>query len=100
MSIAQITTRLQSVNDVLSSCAGGRLTFDDVSVLSEFLSFCGISKTYYEKHRTDICSQTATDENKKFRKSIDRAIEKDTDQAEYDMFCDRQRILLLSGQFA
>ena len=41
----------------------------------EFLSICGISKTYYEKHRTDICSQTATDENKKFRKSIDNAIE-------------------------
>lgn len=41
----------------------------------EFLNICGISQTYYEKHRTDICSQTATDENKKFRKSIDNAIE-------------------------
>ena len=40
----------------------------------EFLNICGISKTYYEKHRTDICSQTATDENKKFRKSIDNAM--------------------------
>ncbi len=41
----------------------------------EFLSFCGISQTYYEKHRTDICSQAATDENKRYRKSIDTAIE-------------------------
>ncbi len=31
---------------------------------------------------------------------IDRAIEKGTDQAEYDRFCDRQRALLLSGQIA
>ena len=29
---------------------------------------------------------------------IDRAIEKGTDQAEYDRFCDRQRDLLFSGQ--
>lgn len=29
---------------------------------------------------------------------IDRAIEKGTDQAEYDRFCERQRALLLSGQ--
>lgn len=36
MSIANITTRLQSVNSVLSSCVGGRLTFDDALVLSEF----------------------------------------------------------------
>lgn len=31
---------------------------------------------------------------------IDRAIEKGTDQAEYDKFCDRQRALLLGGQSA
>lgn len=31
---------------------------------------------------------------------IDRAIEKGTDQAEYDRFCDRQRALLLGGQLA
>lgn len=31
---------------------------------------------------------------------IDRTIEKGTDQAEYDRFCDRQRALLLSGQIA
>ncbi len=31
---------------------------------------------------------------------IDRAIEKGTDQAEYDRFCDRQRALLLGGQHA
>ncbi|WP_298074905.1 hypothetical protein [uncultured Bacteroides sp.] len=42
----------------------------------EFLSVCGISQTYYEKHRTDICSAVATDENKRFRKAIDMAIEK------------------------
>ncbi len=36
MSIAQITSRLQSVNSILSSCADGRLSFDDAMVLSEF----------------------------------------------------------------
>lgn len=36
MSIAQITTHLRSVNDILSSCADGRLTFDDAMVLPEF----------------------------------------------------------------
>ena len=41
----------------------------------EFLSVCGISQTYYEKHRTDICSAVATDENKRYRKAIDTAIE-------------------------
>lgn len=42
----------------------------------EFLNLCGISNSYYEKHRTDICAQTATDENKRYRKAIDNAIEK------------------------
>ena len=41
----------------------------------EFLSVCGISQTYYEKHHTDICSAVATDENKRYRKAIDNAIE-------------------------
>lgn len=41
----------------------------------EFLNLCEISKTYYEKHRADICAQTATDENKRYRKAIDNAIE-------------------------
>lgn len=36
MSIANITTRLQSVNSILSSCLDGRLTFDEALVLSEF----------------------------------------------------------------
>lgn len=36
MSIVNITTRLQSVNSILASCADGRLTFDDAMVLSEF----------------------------------------------------------------
>lgn len=31
---------------------------------------------------------------------IDRAIEKGTDQAEYDRFCERERALFLSGQTA
>lgn len=31
---------------------------------------------------------------------IDRAIERGTDQAEYDRFCERERALLLSGQSA
>ncbi len=36
MSIADISSCLQSVNNVLSSCVGGRLTFDDALILSEF----------------------------------------------------------------
>lgn len=36
MNIANITTRLQSVNSILSSRADGRLTFDNAMVLSEF----------------------------------------------------------------
>ncbi len=36
MSIAQITTRLQSVNNVLLSCADGRLSFDDALTLATF----------------------------------------------------------------
>lgn len=41
----------------------------------EFLKRCGISKSYYDKHRSDVCAQGATIENREYRKSIDRAIE-------------------------
>ena len=41
----------------------------------EFLKRCGISKSYYDKHRSDVCNKGATKENQDFRKSIDRAVE-------------------------
>ena len=41
----------------------------------EFLKRCGISKTYYDKHRSDVCAQGATDANRKYRKDIDKAVE-------------------------
>ncbi len=41
----------------------------------EFLKRCGIPKTYYDKHRNDVCGKGTTDENKQYRKNIDRAIE-------------------------
>lgn len=43
--------------------------------VEEFLQSCGISKSYYEKHRNDVCSRGATKENREYRKSIDRAVE-------------------------
>lgn len=42
----------------------------------DFLKRCGISKSYYDKHRNDVCAQGATNENKEYRRSIDNAIEK------------------------
>ena len=36
---------------------------------------CGISKSYYDKHRSDVCGKGATEENRNFRKAIDKAIE-------------------------
>lgn len=42
----------------------------------DFLKRCGISKSYYDKHRNDVCAQSATNENKEYRRSIDNAIEK------------------------
>lgn len=41
----------------------------------EFLKRCGISKSYYDKHRSDVCNKGATKENQDFRKSIDTAVE-------------------------
>ena len=41
----------------------------------EFLKRCGISKSYYDKHRSDVCNKGATKENQDFRKSIDKAVE-------------------------
>lgn len=41
---------------------------------SLFLGRCGIAKSYYDKHRTDICADYATEENKNYRKTIDGAI--------------------------
>jgi len=39
-----------------------------------FLERCGIAKSYYDKHRTDICADYATKDNRNYRKSIDEAI--------------------------
>lgn len=39
-----------------------------------FLERCGIAKSYYDKHRTDICADYATEDNRNYRKSIDEAI--------------------------
>lgn len=41
----------------------------------EFLKRCGISKSYYDKHRSDVCSNATTKENREYRKSVDKAIE-------------------------
>lgn len=41
---------------------------------SLFLERCGIAKSYYDKHRTDICADHATEDNKNYRSSIDEAI--------------------------
>ena len=41
----------------------------------DFLQRCGISKSYYDKHRSDVCSGGTTEENREYRKSVDRAIE-------------------------
>ena len=41
----------------------------------EFLKRCGISKSYYDKHRSDVCGRGATGENRDFRKAIDKAVE-------------------------
>lgn len=41
----------------------------------EFLKRCGISKSYYDKHRSDVCGNGATEENREYRKSVDKAIE-------------------------
>lgn len=41
----------------------------------EFLKQCGISKSYYDKHRSDVCAKGATDENRQYRKDIDKAVE-------------------------
>lgn len=42
---------------------------------SLFLERCGIPKSYYDKHRTDICGRLATEDNRNYRKSIDEAID-------------------------
>ena len=41
----------------------------------EFLKRCGISKSYYDKHRSDVCGKGTTEENREYRKSVDKAIE-------------------------
>ena len=35
----------------------------------EFLKHCGISKSYYDKHRSDVCGKGTTEENRNFRKA-------------------------------
>ena len=59
-----------SVSQTIRPRARGRLWAE------EFLQRCGISKSYYDKHRNDVCAQGATRENREYRKSIDSAIEK------------------------
>ena len=39
-----------------------------------FLKSCEISHEYYYKHNADLCSYTATDSNKEYRKDVDNAI--------------------------
>ena len=34
-----------------------------------------LAKSYYDKHRSDVCSGGTTEENREYRKSVDRAIE-------------------------
>ena len=41
----------------------------------DFLQRCGISKSYYDKHRSDVCGKGTTEENREYRKSVDKAIE-------------------------
>lgn len=41
----------------------------------EFLKRCGISKSYYDKHRGDVCGKGTTKENRNFRESIDKVVE-------------------------
>ncbi len=41
----------------------------------EFLKSCGIPKSYYDKHRNDVCDKAATERNREYRKSIDNAID-------------------------
>lgn len=43
--------------------------------VESFLKQCGISKSYYDKHRNDVCAKGATDMNREYRQSIDKAIE-------------------------
>lgn len=40
-----------------------------------FLQRCNIAKSYYDKHRADICADHATEDNKNYRESIDGAID-------------------------
>lgn len=42
--------------------------------VSLFLEMCGISRSYYDKHRSDVLSDGATDANREYRVAIDGAI--------------------------
>ena len=44
MSIAQITSRLQSVNSILRSCGNGALYFDDALTLVDGVLFFRVSR--------------------------------------------------------
>ena len=51
-----------------------------MAIIKQFDKRSGItyvydSKSYYDKHRSDVCNKGATKENQDFRKSIDTAIE-------------------------
>ena len=45
----------------------------------EFLKRCGISKSYYDKHRSDVCSGGTTEENREYRKSVGHRKRKETE---------------------
>ena len=53
-----------------------RICYMVLSVSQTIKPRCGISKSYYDKHRNDVCAQGATRENREYRKSIDNAIQK------------------------
>ncbi len=48
MSIAEITSRLQSVNNILSSCRNSGLSFDDALTLGAFYRDCGDTNSIIE----------------------------------------------------
>lgn len=54
MSIAQISTRLQSVNSILSSCTDSGLSFDDTLTLSAFYRDCSDTNSIIEAAEKEV----------------------------------------------
>ena len=69
LSVSQTIRPRVSVSQTIRPRERGKLWAE------EFLKHCGISKSYYDKHRSDVCAKGATKENQDFRKVIDKAIE-------------------------